>query len=403
MRILLLLLLAAPASALEWTPIAGASLLGGVHSFRGERTGLSGNADGVFAGAIRCDERWSLLPSIRSAYTGTKRAVDVLGTATPAEQTMEHRLAIRGVWARPDSQWRIKPGMSYKLTYIRETKDENWGSGLFDERMWTAGVEAERLTRDPHSIRLSLDWFSAHYPNYTTLESQAALKFGGGAVARELVGDAALDRNGARVAASFDTALGERVAGEAGWSTVWSKYPNQPVINEAGQFDAKNREDFLTNVSVAAKMPHEWNADLKMTGSFTLGAAFNSSSQNGYDASRGRYLAKFYDWREISVKPAARFLIGPERRKVIVDGSIGWKRRTYGSRPAQDQTGAYSGSALTTTELTVTGGLTYPVAPRFSLVFWLERTSATSNQRYERFYRYAYEATSALAGFRWDW
>ena len=49
------------------------------------------------------------------------------------------------------------------------------------------------------------------------------------------------------------------------------------------------------------------------------------------------------------------------------------------------------------------GTLTYPIVKRFSLVFTLERVSATSNQRYERFYRYAYEATSALAGFRWDW
>lgn len=403
MRALLILLLAAPASALEWTPIAGATLLGGVHSYRGQREGLSGNADGVFAGAARWDDRWSFLPSIKSSYVGTKRAVDVLGTATPAEQTMEHRLAFRAVYADPASPWRFKPGLSYKLTFIQETKDENWGSGLFDERMWTAGVEAERLTRDPHSIRLSLDWFSAHYPNYTSLESQAALRFGGAAVARELVGDAVLDRNGARVAASFDTALGDRVVGEAGWSTVWSKYPNQPIVNEGGQFDAKNREDFLTNFTAAAKMPHEWNADLKMTGSFTLGAAFQSSNQNGYDASRGRFLGKFYDWREISLRPAARFLIGPERRKVIVDASIGWRRRTYGARPAQDEAGSYSGSPLSTTELTVAGGLTYPVAPRFSLVFWLERTSATSNQRYERFYRYAYEATSALAGFRWDW
>ncbi|UPT75058.1 MAG: hypothetical protein M0D55_04915 [Elusimicrobiota bacterium] len=403
MRLLLLVLLcAAPAGALDWTPIAGVRALGGLHNFRGQRGVLSGNADAVFAPAIRYDETWAFLPSARSAFEGTKRVADVLGTATPAEQRMEHRVAFRAVRADPASPWRWKPGLSYKLSYLKETKDETWGRGLFDERLWTVGVEAERLLRDPHGLRLSLDWFDAAYPNYTSLESQTAGRFGGG-LARELAGDRVLDRNGARVAASVDAPLGERVRAEAGWSTVWSRYGRQPIVNEGGTLDGRNREDFLTSFNATARMPREWNADLRLLASLTAGAAFQSSSQNGYDASRGKFLGKFYDFREVSLTPSARLLVGPERRRVIADLSVGWRRRTYQNRPAQDAAGAYSGGALSTTELTLSGTLTYPVAPRFSLVFTLERASARSNQRFERYYRYAYEATSALAGFRWDW
>ena len=86
-----------------------------------------------------------------------------------------------------------------------------------------------------------------------------------------------------------------------------------------------------------------------------------------------------------------------------VDLALGWRRRSYSNRQAQDEAGVYNGGPLSTTELTVAGTLTYPIVRRFSLVFTLERASASSNQRYERFYRYAYEATSVLAGFRWDW
>lgn len=403
MRGLLLLLLAVPVRALEWTPIAGVTALGGLHSFRGERQTLSGNVDAVFAPAIRLDERWALLPSARGVFEGTKRVADVLGTATPAQQRMEYRFAFRAIHADPSSPWRWKPGASYKLSYLKETKDETWGKGLFDERLLTLGFEAERLLKEPHSLRLSLDLFRADYPNYTSLESQAATRFQGQSLARELVGDKVLNRDGARVAASFDLGLGERVRGEAGWSTVWSRYGSQPVVNEGGQFDARTREDFLTSFTAAARMPNEWNADLRLLASMTLGAAFQSSSQNGYDASRGKFLSRFYDYREISLTPAARLLIGPQRRRVAADLAVGWRRRTYGNRPAQDAQGAYNGSPLSTTEVTVAGTLTYPVAPRFSLVFTLERASATSNQRFERFYRYAYEATSALAGFRWEW
>ncbi|MCM2304594.1 MAG: hypothetical protein NDJ72_07820 [Elusimicrobia bacterium] len=404
MRALLLLaLLASPAGALEWTPIFGVQALGGVHFFRGEKGSLSGNADAVFAPAIKWDEKWSFLPSARSSYEGTRRVTDVLGTATPAQERMEHKAAFRAVWADPASRWRLKPGLSYKLSFLRETFDESWGGGLFDERLWTIGGEAEFLTREPHSLRASLDWFDATYPNYTSLESQAALQFEGRPLARELVGDMVLDRSGARLGAAFDMPAGERVRLDAGMSTVWSRYGSQKVVNEGGQFDAVGREDFLTSISLAARMPHEWNADLRALGSLTFGAGVLSSNQNGYDATRGKFLPKFYDYREYSLTPAVKLLVGPDRAPVSVDLAVGWRRRAYTGRRAQDASGAYSGGPLTTTEWTVAGTLTYPIVKRFSLVFTLERASASSNQRFERYYRYAYEATSALAGFRWDW
>jgi len=394
---------AASAGAVEITPIAGVQALGGVHFFRGDKGALSGNADAVFAAAIKHDDRWSFLPSVRSAYEGTRRVTDTLGTATPAQERMEHKVAFRAVWADPASRWRLKPGISYKLGFLKETADESWGGGLFDERLWTLGAEAEFLTREPHSIRASLDWFDASYPNYTSLESQAALQFGGRPVARELVGDKVLDRSGARLGLAFDMPVGERVRLDAGLSTVWSRYGSQKVVDEAGQFDADSRADFLTAVSVAARMPHEWNADLRALGSLTFGLGVLSSNQNGYDASRGAFLAKFYDYREVSVTPAVKVLVGPQRAPVAVDLSVGWRRRSYSGRRAQDATGAYSGGPLSTTEWTVASTLTYPIVKRFSLVFTLERASASSNQRFERYYRYAYEATSMLAGFRWDW
>lgn len=406
MRILLVLALAFAASqaaALEWTPIAGIQALGGVHFFRGDRGSLSGNADAVFAPAIRYNEKWSLLPSVRSTYEGTRRVADVLGTATPLQERMEHKLAFRAVWADPASRWRLKPGLSYKLSFLNETRDEAWGKGLFDERLWTIGGEAEFITREPHSLRASIDWFDASYPNYTSLESQAAFRFAGQPIARELVGDRVLDRSGARLGLAFDMPVGERVRLDAGLSTVWSSYGEQKVVNDGGQFDADTREDFLTSMSVSARMPHEWNADLSALGSLTLGVGVLASNQNGYDASRGKFLPQFYNYRELSVTPAVKLLIGAPRQPVTVDLALGWRRRSYSNRQAQDEAGVYNGGPLSTTELTWAGTLTYPIVRRFSLVFTLERASASSNQRYERFYRYAYEATSVLAGFRWDW
>jgi hypothetical protein len=404
-RLALAALLAAPApaGALDWVPIAGVQALGGVHGFDGARTTLSGNADAVLAGAIALGPDWSLLPSLRSTYEGTRRAVDILGTGTLSQERMSHRAGARFVRSFKDSPWRLKPGASYKLTLLKETRDERWGRGLFDERLWTLGLEAELLLREPSSLRASLDWFEASHPNYSTLESQAQFQFAGRALARELVGDRALDRRGLRAAVTADLAATERVRVETAASTVWSLYPRQRVVNDAGLFDDENRTDFLSSLSAAARMPHEWNADLRALASLELAARFQRSSQNGYDASRGRFLSRFYDWRELSLTPGARLLIGPARKPVIVDASLGWRRRDYPNRPPQNGQGVYQGGSLSTTEWTFTGSVTYPIARRFSLVALVERASASSNQRFEQYYRYAYETTNLLAGVRWDW
>ena len=80
--IVALALAAARARAIEVTPIAGIQALGGAHFFRGERGGVSGNADAVFAPALRVNESWSVLPSARSVYEGTRRVYDVLSSAS---------------------------------------------------------------------------------------------------------------------------------------------------------------------------------------------------------------------------------------------------------------------------------------------------------------------------------
>lgn len=383
--------------------MATVTALGGVHSFRGERGSLSGNVDAVFSPALRLGESWSLLASARSSYEGTRRVVDVLGAATPAQERMEYRGAVRAVWADSSSRWRLKPGTSYKVSFLKETRDESWGGGLFDERLWTIGAEAEMVTREPHAVRASLDWFEASYPNYTSLESQAALQFSGQLIARELVGDKLLDRDGVRLGLSFDAPVGKRVRLDAALSSLWSRYPKQKVVNDAGLFDSRLREDILTSLTFAARMPREWNADLRTLGSVTFGASFLSSGQNGYDASRGRYMAGFYDYRELFIVPAVKILAGSQHAPVQIDASAGWRRRGYLHRLAQDGTGVYGGHALVTTEWTLTSTLTTPIAGRLSLMFTVERASASSNQRFERYYRYAYESTNALAGVRWDW
>ena len=252
-------------------------------------------------------------------------------------------------------------------------------------------------------MRFAADWFSVSYPNYTSLESQAAQQFSGQSLARELVGDRVLDREGYQFALSGDAALGSRFVGEGKAAVVWSRFDHQPVVDEGGQFGTETRQDVLTDVSFTVRMPHEWNADLRALGSLELGLTANSSNQNGYDATRGQFLPGFYDFVEWRAAPSATLIVGPVRRPVSATLKLGWKRRQYAHRPPQDSTGAYGSGYLASTEWSGGLSLSYPMTRRLSLIFDFERASAGSNQDFQAFYRYSYQATTALAGVRWEW
>ena len=397
------LIAAAPARALEWVPIGGITALGGIHTFNGSSGSFSGNADAAFAPAVRWSEDWSLLPSARAVYEGTRRLTDVLGTATASQQSAEGRLGLRAVYGAPASRWRFKPTMTYDVQLVKETSGETWGQGLFDQRRLTVGGEFELLNDDPHSVRAGANWFTVAYPNYTTLESQAALQSQGQPLARELVGDRALDREGYEFSLAGDAALGQRLEAEGKAAAAWSRFARQPLVDEGGQLEAQTRQDVLTDLSFAVSMPHAWNADLRALGAFELGLTANSSNQNGYDASRGQFLPGFYDFLEWRAAPSATLIVGPVRRPVTATLKLGWKRRSYAHRPPQGPTGAYGSGSLASTEWSGGLSLSYPMTARLSLLFDVERASASSNQDFQAFYRYSYEATTALAGVRWDW
>lgn len=402
--LLAVLLGGAPAAgAVEWTPLFGVTALAGQHSFRGQTGSFSGLLDAVLAPAARLDERWAVLPSWRSTYEGTRSLDETLGAATVAQERMTHRLAGRAVYRRPGSRWSFKPAASLKYELLKETRDEDWGRGLFDRRVLTLGGEAELELVAPASLRLAADFFDARYPNYKSLESQAAAAFAGDSLARELAGDRVLDRRGWQLLAAGTAPLGRRATLELSAGSVLSAFARQRVVEETGLLSERSRADLLTTLSATARMPHELNLDLRLLGALELSASVLRSNQNGYDASRGRFLTQFYDFEEYRAAPSLKALIGRPRRPTAVALGLAWRRRRYPHRPPQEGTGAYASGRLTQTEWSFDASATYPVAPRFSLLFTLQRVTASSNQRFERYYRYAYEALNVLAGFRWEY
>lgn len=383
--------------AVEITPLYGLQVLGGQYFFASEKGALSGNAAGHVAPAFKFGERLSLLPSLHSSYQGTKQVVDVVGTGSFFQEQMEHRLAAKVVWSPGGSQWRLKPSMSFKYNLLKETKDEEWSSGLFDYYTWKGGLEAEYVYHDPFSFRVGADYFETKYPNYTSLESAAAFSQAGVALARELVGNQILDTRNVMGNLAIDLPLFNRLAAEASATMLYQSFYNQPIVDDAGQNTALKRQDFLTILALGIKMPYEMNRDLRVLGSFDGSVAYNTSNQNSYDAIRTFYTPLYYNYGEVRVGPSLRLYVGPTRKPVILGLSGQYWYRRYPKRRIQNSQGGYEGASLQNNNWLAATTLTYPMAPHFALHFNFQYGRATSNMRFDQFYAYNYR----LAGNFW--
>ena len=399
---LLLAAACAPAGAVEVEPVYDLHFLRGQYFFEGGHSSLAGNLSGLAAPAVRFNERWELYPSLASSYKGTKEVVDVVGAGTVFQEQMEHRLGVKGVYKVPDTPWRVKPSVSYAAQFLKETKDESFGKGLFDYRKLDMGVEGEYVYKEPFSVRAGFSYFMTHYPNYTSLESQAALDFQGQPLARELVGDNVLDAHGQMLNLAGELPWRGLLL-ESGYTFMHQRFGEQRVVNEAGLLDDASRNDYLHALNAGVRYPVKFGPRLKGAASFDMAFALSHSNQNNYDAQRTRFIAGHYDYRELRFSPGARLSVGDQDWPTTFSLNASVALRSYPNRPIQDSAGTYQGDSFSQTNYMLSFTAARPVAPRFKALFNVQYGIARSNQEFEQFYSYNYSATNYLFGLSYEY
>ena len=388
---------------LQIIPIYGFQLLGGQNFYTGQKPSLSANASGVVAPAMKFNENWSLLPSLVSAYTGTRQVVDLVGSGTLFQSQWDNQLTVKGLYTPDSGAWRVKPFWAYKYELLQETADEPLGRGLYDYSQWDAGVDAEYVYHDPFAVRFGADYYQNHFPNYRSLESQAANQFQGQDLARELVGDYVLDTHNILLSASADASLPHGLVLEGFTSFLYEQFPNQHVVDASGNLASPLRADMVTSLGAGVKRGWEIGYDVKALGAFNLVYSFNDSNQNSFDAAETQYLPQFYNYQEWKLAPDVKFFMGPEKQPIVLDLSGAWWHRGYPNRPIQDPSGVYLGSPLYTESWMAQAALTYPVAPHFNLLFNFQYGQETSNQQFLELYQYNYTTATYMFGFSYDY
>jgi hypothetical protein len=397
------------AHALEYVPVYNASLMGGQYFFKGQRASLSGNASAVAAPMLVKDDQWSFIPMFASNYQGTKGINDGVAAGTLFQQQMDHRISFTAIDSIPNTNWKLKPSLSYKRVFMKETTDEEWGKGLFDYDKLALGFEAENVYMDPFSYRLGFDVYKVRFVNFQSLESQSGLDPLGNPLGRENAGTNVLDTNNYQLSASISRPYpydDPKVALSASYSLLLQDYGNDPIVDERGQFQAGSRKDFVQTLGASVGYPRKLaigSIEGRLNSSFGLNFAVNTSNQNTFDVAQARFVPNTYSYIQFGLGPSASYSWGPEKTPTSVGMSIRYTRTMYQGRLAQDGNGLYVGERQRQNRYSVGLNYAYPMGGGLYLKAQTNLLWVRSNNLFEKTYAYNYTTANYLMGFSWEY
>jgi len=403
------LLVAAPARALEYAPIFNASVLGGQYFFQNTRGNVNGNVSVTAAAVIKASQRWSWLPMYVGNYQGTKGVSDAVPAGSLYQQEADQRASLTGLYSVAGTSWKLKPSASYKYEFLKQTRDESWGHGLFDFEKIATGFEAEKTYREPFSYRFGLDIYRIRFPQYRSLESQSPLDPLGNPLNRTGFNRNVLDTYNFQLTASgsrpfpYDDPV---VSLQGTYSLLYQHYIDQSLVDVRGQIESAGRRDFLQTLNGAVGYPRSFrlfDRDWRLDSRLGLSFAYNGSNQNYYDANTAQFFSDAYSYTSYSAGPGFALAWGDVKRPTTVSTSFVYTRLNYVGRQAQDGSGVYTGRKLGQ-DLYVTGlSGSYPISPGFFLKAQANFLWARSNNTYEKTYAYNYRSANYLMGFTYEY
>ncbi len=380
------------AMAVEVKPVVQAQLLGGQDFYQGAESSFGGFASLIASPFMKFNDQWSLVPLYSGVYQGTKQVQDLIGGGTLFQDSQNHNISVKGIRSF-ENGLRLKAVTGYGSEFLRETEDEDWGDGLYDNRRLSAGAESEWFWKKDNFVRFAYDYFRIDFPNYQSLSSEAA-SVGQG---REFnAPDVHNTQNHMLTLGSQFTVPGNGLL-EAAFSNTWTSFPDQHLVDASGSLVADLRDDRIETLSLMGTWPILDGLGFRIFSSLGYSRTHLFSNQNHYDASRTFYNPNYYSYVTNALKNDWTLLLGPAPLTVNVSGAV--SRQSYTDRLVQDSSGAY-GTDTTDVDY-VSAGLTvsYPIARNFQVKATSGFGWSDSNNTYSQLYQYHFNSQNYLMGF----
>ncbi len=378
--------------AIEVKPVVNAQLLGGQYYYNGSASTLGALASLVASPFTKFNDQWSMVPLYSGTYQGTKQVQDLVGGGTLFQDSQDHNVSVKGIRSF-ENGLRLKAVTGYGVELLRETKDEDWTKGLYDNRRFSMGTEAEWSWAKDQSVRLAYDYYTIRFPNYQSLSSQAAAAGQG----RELDAPNVLDSRNHMVTLGSQLMVPGNGLVDGSISRTWSSYGDQHLVELTGTLTPETRRDQNETLSLQGTWPVVSKESLRLLGSLGYTRTHLYSTQNHYDASKTFFNANYYAYLTNSLKTEWTLLVGDAPWTIALNGTIA--RQKYSDRLIQDSNGTYD-AAITRVDFATVGlSVSYPIAKGFQVKAMTSMGWNDSNNTDIQVYQYHYNTQMYLLGF----
>jgi hypothetical protein len=382
--------------ALEVTSLYDFRVLGGQHFFEGKASSVAGNINILVAPTLKFNKTFSLIPAYLGEYRGTRDVQELAGGGTLFQDSTSHGVFVKGVY-QVLSSLKVKPSLGARAEFLRETKDEAWGKGLFDYRKYSGGLEGEYDFTREMGTRLSYDYYFLDFVNYKSLESASDPT-----LSRELAGQDILNSRNHLGTWGFWYPLLGLVRGDFTVSHSLRDFPEQRVVILSGDLSQTRRQDKgLSGTLGFHNSPLALSPRMRLAGNLSLGYIMNESNQNHYDARKTFFIQDYYNYNQVSVSPQVVLAFKGQPWVVTLGGQ--WRERTYDERPIQDKEGNYLNPKLKVTEISSRLGLSWALSKYFKVRALTSMAWSDSNMEYEKVFRYNYKIVNYLVGFSYEY
>ena len=376
-------------NAAELVSVGEVFVAGGSSLYNGDSSSNGGNFSCAYVPAVKFSDKVALLPGYYGNYRGSKSVYEIIGGGTLYQDSMSHNVTLRLINKISNTQkFKIKVG--YLWNFFRETKDENWGDGLFDYEKFTAGVETEyKNIGGFEKLILSLDILKVKFPQYQTLATE---KYG-----KEVYpGGNILDFSGVSLYFRGLRRIGAKAVADLSYSFMTQDFPDQNIINSDGSYSLNKRRDrkSLFNLVFSRAYGKETSAGISFSG------AVVRSNQDHYSTDQPmefKFTKKYYDYDSLSVGPVFSF---GSRLKMSLAYKYGIKN--YKGRLAQDSSGNYTSDKVKNKSNFVSLGISYGLSKSLKLKSSANYYKQSSNQDYEAVYEYSYNTWNFEAGIAYE-
>lgn len=397
--------LAAPASAQQapsWKLQGDMEAMAGQYFFNNSAGSVNGYANANLQLLRSLSSDWGFYLDGSGTYTGFKQVNELAGGGTLFQQSMDYSLGAKWV-KRWDDGWSLKPRVGARTQLFRETKDEDWGKGLYDYWRYEAGVVWEHKTRlgdaIPWTWQLSYDLYYTHYPHFRSLTTQFNTE-----QSAPNPGSRILDTVSNQFAWRNEYDLPGFVSASLLYSISFITFTDQKVVQAQGQFLGTNRSDTFQTLNLGvSKRFNDWQVLGRVRPVAGLGFSVSDliSNQNSFDAdpARLKFIGAYYDYWETRLSPnlTATFL----RTMTVVRASMDFAVRSYTGRLAQNSNGSYKGDKLRQYSEGATLELSQPLWRELDLKARMAWSNTSANTAYEQAYQYNYHDYNYFAGLGW--